>query len=257
MDLGLRQEDPAGQLGLTVAGLAAWEKGQHEPEMARWPTILDFLGYDPHPEPSTLRERLEWMQRHRGWEHRELAARLRVSASTLTRWKAGARPWSRRSIAALRTLLEAHDLPCEGLEPRGGIAEYLVARRLELRLSQGAAAEQIGVSCGTYRGWERHGKEPAAASWPGVLAFLGYDPHPAPTSVAGWLQAGRRLLGLTQAELAARLGVTKGAVQKWEVGLGPGRPRHRAALETFLAAVQWYPFAKDDAEDSEPISPRA
>lgn len=42
---------------------------------------------------------------------------------------------------------------------------------------------------------------------------------------------------LTQAEAAARLGVTVRAYRKWEAALVVPQPRHRRALQTLLAEL--------------------
>lgn len=50
------------------------------------------------------------------------------------------------------------------------------------------------------------------------------------TSIAENIAAGRRELGITQAALAERVGVTKAAVSKWELGQTGARIVARADL---------------------------
>ena len=108
MDLGLRQRDVAQLVGVREETIYEWEIGRYEPEMARWPTILAFLGHDPYGEPGSLREKLSAVQRRRGWGLRDLAEHLGVSVSTLQRWLAGGIPQNRRCRAALTNLLAEH-----------------------------------------------------------------------------------------------------------------------------------------------------
>jgi DNA-binding XRE family transcriptional regulator len=105
-------------------------------------------------------------------------------------------------------------------------------------MTQREAARGLGVCRGTYRAWETYGRPPRIQFWPGIISFLGYDPHPAPTSTAERLMAARRVLGLTQRTLAERLGVTQGAIQNWECGTGLKRQECRRAVAGFLDSVR-------------------
>ena len=51
---------------------------------------------------------------------------------------------------------------------------------------------------------------------PAILAFLGCDPSPQPGSLGRRLRHCRRVRGMTQAALAARLGVDPGTLARWE-----------------------------------------
>lgn len=57
------------------------------------------------------------------------------------------------------------------------LADLLVARRAELRLSQADAGELIGVSAEEYGRWERGNvKTPRVPHRPGIARFLEMDP---------------------------------------------------------------------------------
>lgn len=62
--------------------------------------------------------------------------------------------------------------------PREILSENLRTRRLELGLTQKAAAQQMGVKPGTYANWEQGRDEPRVSSFPTIINFLGYDPSP-------------------------------------------------------------------------------
>jgi transcriptional regulator with XRE-family HTH domain len=51
-----------------------------------------------------------------------------------------------------------------------------------------------------------------------VVRFLGYDPSPAPVSLPERIRATRRRQGISQEELARRLGIDPSTVTAWESG---------------------------------------
>jgi len=87
-------------------------------------------------------------------------------------------------------------------------------------------AKQMGVWAAGYWKWEA-GKVGLRARYvPRVIAFLGYDPRPRPKSenFGEKLRFARRTLGLTQEELAKRLGLNTKTVARAE---REGLPRVR------------------------------
>jgi transcriptional regulator with XRE-family HTH domain len=101
---------------------------------------------------------------------------------------------------------------------------------MDLGLQQKEVALELGVSAETVLGWEIRSREPAIRHWPAILAFLGYDPLPAPGSTAERLKSVRRRQGWSQRELAKTLGVDPTAVRDWEGGQQPSFVRCRNAL---------------------------
>lgn len=59
--------------------------------------VIEFLGYDPRPEPSAIGERITFWRTARGLSQEEMARRLGVDPSTLAKWESGRRvprgPW--------------------------------------------------------------------------------------------------------------------------------------------------------------------
>jgi DNA-binding transcriptional regulator YiaG len=76
---------------VSTRGLGNWEKGYTNPAIRCWPGIIEFLGYDPNPEPSDLAQRIQWARRRRGLSLRGLAVQLGVDPDTLRRWERGIR----------------------------------------------------------------------------------------------------------------------------------------------------------------------
>ena len=86
---GLLQKDVAASMGVNAWTLANWEKGYTNPKLRFWPGIIEFLGYDPNPEPSDLAQRIQWARWRRGLSLRELAKQLGGDPDILRRWERG------------------------------------------------------------------------------------------------------------------------------------------------------------------------
>lgn len=96
------------------------------------------------------------------------------------------------------------------------LSEHLSARRLELGITQRAAAEGMGINAGTYSNWERGRDEPRSRSFPAIIGFLGYDPSPEAVSLAERIREKRQSEGISQRELAERLSIAASTVKSWE-----------------------------------------
>jgi transcriptional regulator with XRE-family HTH domain len=88
--LGVDQRRAAARLGVTIATVSNWEGGRAFPAIDSIPAVLEFLGYDPFPEPNTVAERLLAKRRAHGWSIREAAALLAVDPGTWGDWEHGA-----------------------------------------------------------------------------------------------------------------------------------------------------------------------
>jgi len=66
LELGLLQKEAALQIGVNPWTVLNWEKSHTEPPVSAMRAILQFLGYDPCPEPRTLPERLLAKRREMG-----------------------------------------------------------------------------------------------------------------------------------------------------------------------------------------------
>ena len=121
--------------------------------------------------------------------------------------------------------------------PKSGL-EHLKKRRKELSLLQREVAERMGVSAETVANWESGKTGPVAAQFRPVVEFLGYDPMPAPTTLAERLEAKRRLLGVTFAQVARHLGWDPGTLARYLSGRWRMPPQRAEVLETFLAAEE-------------------
>ena len=103
--MGSLQREVAQQIGVTECTVINWESNETQPTIRHIPRIILFLGYNPFPEPTTLREKLKQARKVLGFSQREMAQRLDVDPTTIGFWERGERTPAKK----LRTKLE-HDL---------------------------------------------------------------------------------------------------------------------------------------------------
>jgi len=104
------------------------------------------------------------------------------------------------------------------------IGDHVKTRRLELDLKQTEAADRMEVTEATVVHWEK-GKTPALWHYPKILAFLGYDPLPTPTTVGLSLRRERVKRGLSLSAAARLVKLDPATLARVEV---EWRPPHRA-----------------------------
>jgi DNA-binding transcriptional regulator YiaG len=106
MELGLFQRDLRRRFKLEKETYANWEKDHRYPAMKHWPKIIEFLGYDPNPEPKTIGERLVAHRRQLGLSRKALAEQFSVDEATLSKWEAGTRkPNTMRHIEVVGSII--------------------------------------------------------------------------------------------------------------------------------------------------------
>jgi transcriptional regulator with XRE-family HTH domain len=108
-DLGLLQREAAAIMGVSTATAVNWEKGKSKPVAAQFKPAMDFLGYDPSPEPQTLGQRLEAKQRSLGVSQAQVARHLEWDPGSLRRYLDGTWQLSPDRRDALEAFLNAED----------------------------------------------------------------------------------------------------------------------------------------------------
>jgi DNA-binding XRE family transcriptional regulator len=108
---------------------------------------------------------------------------------------------------------------------------------MDLGLRQRQVAAILGANPWTYLLWEHDRAQPTSRFVPAILRFLGYDPFPKGVTFPERLRAGRRRVGLTQAELGRQIGLSAGTVYDLEHGrLAPKTTAGRALARQLLLA---------------------
>jgi transcriptional regulator with XRE-family HTH domain len=116
------------------------------------------------------------------------------------------------------------------------LGDHLKKARLERALGQERVAEELGVSVSTLINWERNHTRVQTRFVPRVVAFLGYDPREETGQIGDRIRMLRERQGLSQAALAAKLGLNASTVVAWERGrLRRLFPKVRKRFEEFLA----------------------
>ena len=83
--------------------------------------------------------------------------------------------------------------------------------------------------------WETNRTSPQLHLIPKIIAFLGYNPYDTQSGGLGKrIVAYRRAMGITQKELALRLGVEPSTLGRWEREEGQPSEKNRDRLEVFL-----------------------
>jgi hypothetical protein len=87
-----------------ISAIEIGESSCH-PATKHWPGIIEFLEYDPSPEPKTMGKRLLAYWRRNGPSRKGLARQLCVDEATLWRWENNHRkPGCPQHLAMLRFL---------------------------------------------------------------------------------------------------------------------------------------------------------
>jgi ribosome-binding protein aMBF1 (putative translation factor) len=83
---------------------------------------MDFLGYCPYQEGSTINQQIRLHRTHRGLSHRNLAQKIGVDPGSISRWETGDR--QPRELMAYRLWeffeIEPDDMPSGRYESREG-----------------------------------------------------------------------------------------------------------------------------------------
>jgi transcriptional regulator with XRE-family HTH domain len=117
-------------------------------------------------------------------------------------------------------------------EPRT-IGDHVKKRRLDLGLRQKEVAACLGLHFNTLQLWERGIGDPGVKLLPGIIRFLGYFPLDCDPTPGGRISFLRRCCGITQEELAARIGCNPGTLWRWESN-HPALSRRHFFVESVL-----------------------
>ena len=90
LELGLRQSDLAARFGVVEWTIINWERGTTKTVPAtHMAKVIEFLGYNPEPEPAGLAARMRWKRRALGLTAAAMGKLLGVSSDTVLSWESG------------------------------------------------------------------------------------------------------------------------------------------------------------------------
>jgi len=115
------------------------------------------------------------------------------------------------------------------------LGDHIRKRRLDLGLLQKDVAERLGVDTASIGNWESNDVQPMVHCLPGILAFLGHNPLPEADDLIGKLKRIRSTLGLSQEQLAQKLGIDESTIAGWERGDNTPVGAYRKLLEYFIS----------------------
>jgi DNA-binding transcriptional regulator YiaG len=136
------------------------------------------------------------------------------------------------------------------------LGDHLRKRRLDLGLLQKQAAEQIGVDTASIGNWESNEVQPMVHCLPQILAFLGHNPLPEAGDLVGKFKRIRCILGLTQEQLAHKLGIDESTIEGWERGENTPVGAYRKLLEDFITGDALLPTGPGRAPAKSKLSAR-
>lgn len=136
-------------------------------------------------------------------------------------------------------------IPKDYAEEPQTLGEHLKRRRKLLGLLQREAATQLGCDQFTYINWEKDKTVPAHSRFRPIIEFLRYDPSPPPATLAEQVQAKRRAMGMTFAQVARHLGFDDGTLSRYLRGCGGCLPTVRGSSKPSSPAekprINWGP----------------
>jgi DNA-binding transcriptional regulator YiaG len=94
---------------------------------------------------------------------------------------------------------------------------------------------QLRVDTASIGNWESNEVQPMVHCLPGILAFLGHNPLPEAADLIGKVKRLRSTLGLSQEQLAQKLGIDESTLAGWERGDNSPVGAYRKLLEDFIA----------------------
>jgi transcriptional regulator with XRE-family HTH domain len=106
-ELGLHRRDAAALLGADEKSLMWWERNEREPLERFWPGVIQYLGREPWPSPTSLGGNLLAERRRRGLTQVEAAALIGVDDGTYRFWEGGRRtPYHARTQSLLAAFID-------------------------------------------------------------------------------------------------------------------------------------------------------
>jgi len=104
IELGLFQKDVAAKLGVTTSTVWNWEN-RGSIDLRFIPRVIEFLGYNPIPQPDDLLEQLAWYKQVNGLPLEQLGVEMGRDPEQLADWLSGRHEPCRRNREKIEIFL--------------------------------------------------------------------------------------------------------------------------------------------------------
>jgi len=109
LELKLLQSEVAKQLGVKTDTILNWEHNRTAPTLRHIPKVIAFLGCNPTIEdPKTLGEKVLQYRKSHGLSQKQLAKRIRIDPTTLSRLERNKRMCFREVLQKAKDFLREH-----------------------------------------------------------------------------------------------------------------------------------------------------
>jgi len=108
-ELGLLQREAAERMGVSTETVLNWEKDKTRPVPSQFRPLVVFLGFDPTPPGTSLKDRLEAKRRALGITTDQVAAHLGWDPGSLNRYLRGVWSLSSERAGDLEAFLSADE----------------------------------------------------------------------------------------------------------------------------------------------------
>ncbi len=105
-------KEVAEQIGTDTTNVTLWVKNRTRPGLTLWPSVIQFLGYDPRPAAETVGKALKRYREGIGLSQEAFAGHLRVDQKTLAWWEQGIRTPRGKYLDRVKTVLARHHGRC-------------------------------------------------------------------------------------------------------------------------------------------------
>ena len=221
------QKEVAEIIGVDEATIHNWEVGK----IARVPTkcalpVTKFLGYCPVETFTHEGQRLSTFCRYAGISQKKLSSMIGSDESYIYNWEKGIRQIPFEKSDALFEIFgvrfaTAPPVYTERL-PKSleSIGDHLRKKRLERSLSVKEVLQYFSItSPSNYNNWEvKKSIQIPVQHYPEIVSFLNYCPIETFVTEGEKLALYRKYAGLTQRELAEKIGCRDATITKWEKG---------------------------------------
>ena len=105
LDLGLTQKQAAVKLAVDAGSVGNWEISRTSIKTRYYPALIEFLGYNPLPEPTSPGQAIRRARMTRGWSRRKLACAAGLDEATVSRIETDTKGIARRSWTRIEGVL--------------------------------------------------------------------------------------------------------------------------------------------------------